>query len=108
MGRRLAVADQAGWEAVEEAGEQAAAAEARRVGEALEDVGLHGEADGQAGPLDVFGGAAAPVDFKEVASVAFEVDAEVGSRGLVIATGHLVEHIAFGLGQRDRRSYFSL
>jgi hypothetical protein len=46
--------------------------------------------------LDVFGWAAAAVDLEQVAGVAFEVDAEVGAGALVVAAGHLVEHIAFG------------
>jgi hypothetical protein len=40
---------------------------------------LDGEADGQAGPLDVLGWSAAAVDPEQVTGVAFEVDAEVGA-----------------------------
>ena len=86
-------ADQAGREAVEEAGKEPATAEPGSAGQALEDVGLDGEADGQAGALDVFGWAAAAVDLEQVAGVAFEADAQVGPGGLVVAAGHLVEHI---------------
>jgi hypothetical protein len=46
--------------------------------------------------LDVFGWAAAAVDLEQVAGMALEVDAQVGPGGLVVAAGHLVEHVAFG------------
>jgi hypothetical protein len=55
-GAGLSAADQAWREAVEEAGQQAAAAEPGSVGQALEDFWLDAEADGQTWPLDVLGG----------------------------------------------------
>ena len=100
-GAGLAAADQAGGEAVQESGQEPPAAESGSAGQALEDLGLDGEADGQAGPLDVFGGAAAAVDLEQVASVALEVHAQVGAGGLVVAAGHLVEHVAFWRQEGD-------
>ena len=100
-GAGLAAADQAGRQAVQEPSQQPAAAEPRPAGETLEDLGLDGQPDGQAGPLDVLGWSAAAVDLEQVAGVALEVDAEVGAGGLVVAAGHLVEHVPFGAEEGD-------
>jgi hypothetical protein len=62
----LAVADQALGEAVQEPGEEPAAAKAGPAGQALEDLGLDSQPDRQAGSLDVFGRAAAAVDLEQV------------------------------------------
>ena len=95
-GAGLAAADQALGEAVQEPGQQPAAAEPGPAGQPAQDLGLHGQPDGQAGPLHVLGGAAAAVDLEQVAGVALEVDAQVGAGALVVAAGHLVEHVPFG------------
>jgi len=42
------------------------------------------------------GGSAAAVDLEQVPGVALEVDAQVGAGGLVVAAGHLVEHVTLG------------
>jgi hypothetical protein len=63
-GAGLSVADEAGWEAVQEPGQQPPAAEPGSAGQALQDLGLDGEANGQTRPLDVFGWAAAAVDLE--------------------------------------------
>ena len=55
-GAGLAAADQAWREAVQEPGQQPAAAEPGPAGQAAQDLGLDGQADGQTRPLDVFGG----------------------------------------------------
>jgi hypothetical protein len=47
------------------------------------------------------GGAAAAVHLEQVAGVAFEVDAQVGADLLVVAAGHLVEHVPFGAQEGD-------
>jgi hypothetical protein len=47
------------------------------------------------------GGAAAAVDFEQVPGVAFEVHAEVGAGCLVVAAGHLVEHVPLGTEEGD-------
>ena len=78
------------------AGQQPSAAEPGPTGQPAQNLGLDGEADGQTGPLDVFGGSAAAVDLEQVAGVALEVDAQVGAGGLVVAAGHLVEHVSLG------------
>jgi len=57
---------------------------------------LDGEADGQAGPLHVFRGPAAAVDLEQVAGMALEIDAQIGAGGLVVASGHLIEHVPLG------------
>ena len=53
------------------------------------------------GPLDVLGGAAAAVDLEQIPGVALEVDAQVGASSLVVAAGHLVEHVPFRAEQGD-------
>src|SRR5215207_9369115 len=100
-GASLAAPHQALGEAVEEPGQQASAAEPGAACQPAQDLGLDGQADGQAGSFDVFGGPSAAVDLEQVAGVAFEVDAEVGPGGLVVAAGHLIEHIPFGAEEGD-------
>jgi hypothetical protein len=95
-GAGLAAADQTLREAVQEPGEQPPATEPGPTGQPTQDLGLDRQADGQAGPLDVLGWAAAAVDLEQVAGVALEVDAEVRAAGLVVAAGHLVEHVPSG------------
>ena len=92
----LAAADQTLGEAVQESCQQAPAPEPGPSGQALQDFGLHGQADGQTGPLDVFGWSAAAVDLEQIPGMALEVDPEVGAGALVVAAGHLVEHVTFG------------
>jgi hypothetical protein len=46
--------------------------------------------------VERIGGPAAAVDLEQVAGVAFEIHAEVGAGALVVAAGHLVEHIPPG------------
>jgi hypothetical protein len=67
----------------------------------MQDLGLDSEADGETGPLDVLGWSSSAVDLEQVAGVAFEVDAQVGAGGRVVAAGHLVERITFGGQQGD-------
>ena len=89
VGHRRGTGGAPGWrrptrlvgEAVQEPGQQPAAAEPGPAGQPAQDLGLDGQADGQTGPLDVFGGSAAAVDLEQVAGVALEVDAEVGAGG---------------------------
>jgi hypothetical protein len=50
--------------------------------------------------LHVFGASAA-VDPEQVPGVAFEVDAQVGADGLVVAAGHLVEHVTLRADEGD-------
>ena len=60
LGRRWAAdpaaPDGGGGQGVEDAGEQSAAAEAGHGGDVGEHFGLHGQAEGEGGVLDVFGG----------------------------------------------------
>src|SRR4029450_13063650 len=100
-GAGLAAADQAGREAVQEPGQQAAATEPRPARPAAQDLGLDGQADGQTRPFHVLGWAATAVDLQQVAGVAFEVDAKVGAGALVVAAGHLVEYVAFWAQEGD-------
>ena len=65
-GAGLAAANQALGKAVEEPGQQPPAPEAGPARQTLENFGLDSEPDSQAGPLDVFGGAAAAVDLEQI------------------------------------------
>jgi hypothetical protein len=78
MGRRLGAAQPSWPGGCTGTGPAAPASEPGSTGQPVEDLRLNGEADGQARPLDVLGGAAAAVDLEQVAGVALEVDAEVG------------------------------
>jgi hypothetical protein len=100
-GAGLAAADQALGEAVEESGQQSPAPEPGPASQALEDLGLDGETNGQTGPLNVLGWSSSAVDLEQVAGMALEVDTQVGAGGLAVAAGHLIEHIPLGRQQGD-------
>jgi hypothetical protein len=100
-GAGLPATNQAGGKAVQEPGQQPPAAEAGPAGQTLENFGLHGEPDSEAGPLDIFGGTAAAVDLEQVPGVALQLDAQVGADLLVVAAGHLVEHVPLRTEQGD-------
>jgi hypothetical protein len=77
-GAGLSVPDQAGREAVQKPGQQPPTPEPGSASQALEDLGLDSQANGQARPLHVLRWAATAVDLEEVTGMALEVDPQVG------------------------------